>query len=293
MAWRMGARRDLSSLRNFLSQREWQCAVFASRMRDMAPYSWVNGESFTLMINEEKLQGMPTILEALMLTRSGLVLPILYEKRSCTLDHNSRLKPFFHRYSRRLHSIMGLKSSVIKIENLFENDIRAKVDYFLMTLDLKRTQLSPNLAPPSVEVRTADLADADALYDIQRQYELEEVFLNPDHFDERRCRSLLRKSLKKQVIYLAEEKGVPIAKAGTNARGFLVDQIGGVFTLPSRRRERIGTLCMEALLKDIRQTKKMATLFVKQDNPAALALYHHLGFTTRTHFRITYYTRPA
>ena len=260
-------------------------------MRDMVPYRWINGESFTLMINEEKVKGIPTILEALMLTRSGLILPILYDEFAFTLDHNSQLKPFFHRYGRRLHSIMGLKSSVIKIESLFDNNIRAQVDYYLMTVDLQRSLPQTIAGPASVDVRPAELDDADALFDIQRQYELEEVFLNPDHFDEWRCRSLLRKSLKKQVIYLAHENGIPVAKAGTNARGFLVDQIGGVFTLPARRREGIGTMCMTALLQDLRQTKKMATLFVKQDNPTARSLYRRLGFKIRTHFRITYYAR--
>ena len=33
----------------------------------------------------------------------------------------------------------------------------------------------------------------------------------------------------------AEEGGVIVGKAGTNARGFRVDQMGGVYTLPARR----------------------------------------------------------
>ena len=74
-----------------------------------------------------------------------------------------------------------------------------------------------------------------ALYPLQRDYELEEVLIEPGHFDPQTCLANLRSTLRRQIVILAEQDGRPVSKAGTNARGFDADQIGGVFTVEGQR----------------------------------------------------------
>jgi predicted GNAT family acetyltransferase len=46
---------------------------------------------------------------------------------------------------------------------------------------------------------------------------------------------------------------------------------------------------MAALLERIFSEKSLASLFVKKLNPAAVALYHRLGFHEQEDFRISYF----
>jgi predicted GNAT family acetyltransferase len=100
---------------------------------------------------------------------------------------------------------------------------------------------------------------------------------------------LLRASLREELVYEAERDGVPVAKAATNARGFTVDQIGGVYTTPRERGKGIGGLVVTALLREVFAEKKGACLFVKKRNFPAIALYERLGFSYVTDYVISYY----
>jgi predicted GNAT family acetyltransferase len=90
---------------------------------------------------------------------------------------------------------------------------------------------------------------------------------------------------------MAELGGVPVAKAGTNARGFTTDQIGGVFTRPDLRHRGAARAVMTALLEHVRRDRRQACLFVKKDNAPAIRLYLGLGFDVRGEYRISYYGR--
>ena len=100
---------------------------------------------------------------------------------------------------------------------------------------------------------------------------------------------MLRKNLKKQVVFLAESNGIPLSKAGTNSRGFHADQLGGVYTREDRRNQGIAYWVMEALLGCLKESRNVATLFVKRDNTSAIALYEKLSFRIRDNYRISYY----
>jgi GNAT superfamily N-acetyltransferase len=289
MAWRIYAKKDLPSLLAFLKNEEWKCVAFTSRIRESLTIRWGNRESYDILLNEAKIKGAPAIIEAIMLTRHGLILPFMNPSLSCTLGHNNTFNALFTRYSRRVHSVMGPRDSVFKIENIFQKKSRATIDYYLMVRDLK--DFHGKSVPPilGLTIRPARYEDTSGLYELQKKYELEEVYLDPSLFDENRCRVLLRKSLKKQVIFVAELNGELLSKAGTNARGFRVDQLGGVFTKEDRRNQGFAFRVMEALLDYLKDSRAMVTLFVKKSNPAALALYNKLDFETRENYRITYY----
>jgi predicted GNAT family acetyltransferase len=124
---------------------------------------------------------------------------------------------------------------------------------------------------------------------LQEAYEREEV-LTPIHsFSLPACRASLARALERQVVVLAEEGGTVVAKAGTNARGLAVDQVGGVYTLPARRGRGIAAALMSALLAEIEGAGRRASLFVKPHNAPAMSLYRSLGFVEIDDFRADYY----
>jgi hypothetical protein len=105
------------------------------------------------------------------------------------------------------------------------------------------------------------------------------------------CRNLLKASLKNELTYYAEHRGNVVAKAGTNARGFRFDQLGGVFTAPAYRNRGVAARVLAALLRDANKDGRRACLFVKDHNAAAVRLYEKLGFQIRDRFRIAYFFR--
>ncbi len=188
-----------------------------------------------------------------------------------------------------VHSIMGVGRCVDVIEANIPIPPTTRVEYFLMTLavDSRHPVLPPD--PPGLRVRKADAYDADLLFPMQKCYELEEVVITPTHFNEAQCMKSLRLALREQLVYVAEMDGVPVSKAATNARGYKVDQIGGVYTAPSQRGKGFGKAVVSQLLKEVLSEKQAACLFVKKHNRSALALYERLGFSPVTDYVISYY----
>ena len=92
----------------------------------------------------------------------------------------------------------------------------------------------------------------------------------------------------KEIVLYGSINNIPIVKAGTNARGYNYDQIGGVFTDISQRHQGYATAVMIKLLKKIFSQDKSASLFVKPDNINAIKIYKALGFVKKANFRIAY-----
>jgi uncharacterized protein len=189
-------------------------------------------------------------------------------------------------------SILGMASDVARYESVFGLRPDASVDYRLMSLAVpasRAAEAPPPASLPGLSLRRATLADLEALLPLQEAYEREEV-LTPVHgFNRAACRASLARTLERQLVFAAWEKGTAMAKAGTNARGFDVDQVGGVYTLPSRRGRGIAAALMSLLLADIREAGKRPSLFVKPGNAPALALYRGFGFEDLGGYRADYF----
>ena len=164
-----------------------------------------------------------------------------------------------------------------------------RVDYLLMA---RRDAPLDTIKPPSgIRIVQARHGMARELYQLQKAYEIEEVLLEPKRFNPLICMSHLRETLKNQTVYYASSGRQPVAKAGTNALGFGWAQIGGVFTEESLRGRGIARSLMSTLLANLSGRNLQASLFVKPDNPAAVALYRSLGFQELGPFSIAYYLR--
>jgi GNAT superfamily N-acetyltransferase len=275
VSWRRAARRDLSAVLDFLLRDEALCVPFTSRLR--------NGTRGCAVYFDEDAQGTTT--DSILYSSSGLLLPVL-SRRDGGCDGLGEL---LRELTPAVHSIMGVGRCVVEAESLIPIAPTTRVEYFLMTLQRNGLRPAFPLAEPALRVRRADVTDADALFDLQKGYELEEVVIDATHFSESQCMKLLKAGLKGELVYVAERDGMPVAKAATNARGFGVDQVGGVYTIPAERNKGIGALVVGELLKAIFCDKEGACLFVKKKNRPAIALYDRLGFSPVTDYVISYY----
>ncbi|HUV08980.1 MAG TPA: hypothetical protein VMX75_14705, partial [Spirochaetia bacterium] len=179
MSWRIYTKTDLPNLLAFLKGEEWKCVALSSRIKDAIGRPFANVEMHSFLVNEKKVKGSPTILEAIMLTRYGLILPLLRDELTLTLGHNRPFMALLNRYKSRLHSVMGPSKGVLKIERLLGINPNARIEYHLMTRDLTDFRVSRAPAPRNVKIRLAHPEDADILYHLQKGYEIEEVFLDP------------------------------------------------------------------------------------------------------------------
>jgi len=277
------------------------------------PFSRSAGRSLFLWRDEGRLQGL------LGLGRHGLCLPLFPPLREDPAAGGSgasagqalrRSDPERFFASREFsplagplpeevetcRTLMGLKDSVLALEPRFRRRIQNSLDYHLM--------VSPPLsessgrgtaggdrhmhAGASFTIRRAGPEDTDALYPLQMAYEMEEVILDPLRFHPQLCYQNLNRQLKEQIIYIAEKEGRPVAKAGTNARGFFWVQMGGVYTLPEYRNRGIAASLAGRLVRELGRRKKRFCLFVKKENRPALKVYEKNGFTIAGEFRITY-----
>jgi predicted GNAT family acetyltransferase len=273
--WRTAARADLDAVLSFLLHDESLCVPFTARLR-------AGGKGQTVYVASDE-RGCVT--GTLLLTSTGLLLPLLEDGAPAGPD----LARMLRAARPPVQSIMGTGRSTSFVEAVMPTVPNARIEYFLMSVS--RPGFRPALPPqdPGVVVRLAAESDADMLFPLQRAYELEEVVVDPRHFSDAQCLKLLRKTLKEELVFMALKDGAPLAKAGTNARGFSVDQVGGVFTVPEARGMGLGKAVVSALVKRVLREKEGACLFVKKRNRPAISLYERLGFVPVTDYVISYY----
>jgi ribosomal protein S18 acetylase RimI-like enzyme len=232
---------------------------------------------------------------------SGLAFPVLPPDRAGDGLLARELSRLQAAHIWRAASSTGLAADVDRLEALAGLEALVKVGYLLMRLGAPEAAAmggsgprGPGARRGGFSVRRAGLADLDALYPLQEAYECEEVLTPIHEFNPGACRAGLARSLELQLVYVAEEEAPGggrriVAKAGTNARGLGVDQLGGVFTLPERRGRGAASALAAALLAEIGASGRDAALFVKPGNAAALALYRGLGFEVIGEYRADYY----
>jgi GNAT superfamily N-acetyltransferase len=294
MSWAQVGRREMSSIVEFLLPEEALHVPFTSRLRSGARGCGV----FCNRSNEGEIR------ECFLLTNGGLLLPAFTAApgnpgsgRAADGASGPNASPTDRDGPRALlrdirppvHSIMGAGRFVGAAEACLPVSPSTRIEYFLMVVDRGTLRPALPLDDPRLRVRRADPFDAEALFPLQSGYEMEEVLIDPVHFSESNCMRLLKAALRDEVVYMAERDGVPVAKASTNARGYGVDQVGGVYTAPSERGKGFGAAVVTALVRVLLAEKPRVCLFVKKRNRPAIALYDRLGFVPVTDYVISYY----
>ena len=293
--WFEAGHRHRRAVLDRLLHREWAYVPLTACLRESA--SLLRGRPFSLYATRRE----GAIADVVLRARDGLLLAAFEDEQDPPgadgilpwNEQNIRgLRGRIHA-SGTPHSCMGVTADVLRAERLLGLHPRVCVDHVLMTLDrgevITGTLPAARTGGDGLDLRRATVRDTERLLALREAYELEEVVLDPSRFSRDDCRRRLRRALRGELVYVAEHRGHPVATAATNTRGFQVDQIGGVFTIPDRRRTGLGTAVMLALLRDIFHHKNQACLFVKTDNVAALRLYERLGFSARGGYRISYY----
>ena len=194
-------------------------------------------------------------------------------------------------------SVIGPASSVAAFESALRLSPAHVVEYRLM----ERAAWGPDAPAPDREPRVpitmwkASPADLGVLLPLQEAYEKEEVVTPLRDFDAESCRAFLARNLAVELIVAARlAKGAGgespvVGKAATNARAFTLDQIGGVFVEPAYRNRGIAAAMMGFLLGLTAKDGRGSSLFVKNGNAPALALYERLGFGFVDDFRASYH----
>lgn len=143
--------------------------------------------------------------------------------------------------------------------------------------------------PPGFEIIKCEPSMTKRLSQLQIAYEKEEVVYDLLSYSEQVSVAALKKSLSKQLVFALEKDGVLVSKAGTNATGKNVVQLGGIFTVKSERGKGYAKLVLDHLLREIAGEKKRAVLFVKPYNDSARRLYLSCGFQKIGSYEIVYY----
>ena len=132
--------------------------------------------------------------------------------------------------------------------------------------------------------------DADLLFALQKNYLIEEVAPAGKNPGDLEINVILKQIIKNQICLALFSDGEPVAKANTNAIGWKCVQVGGVYTHPLYRRNGYAQTLVSNLCARILRTGRTVTLYVKEKNTAALALYQKLGFQDREGFEIVYFS---
>ena len=187
-------------------------------------------------------------------------------------------------------SIVGLAAEVERLEAALGLLPLVPVSYRLMARPASPSAEAAS-APPygACRTRLAGPADLDELYPLQEAYEKEEVLTLIHRFEPAATRAALARSLEERIVVAAEVGGFLVGKAGTNARAFGLDQVGGVYVAPPYRGRGIGRALMEDLLGRLASEGRGASLFVKTHNEPARGLYSSLGFEDLADFRADYF----
>ncbi len=270
---------------HFIIKNEWKSVSLTSRLLDpqgnFRQIRSLNSRIFYL-----KASGLPDIMGVVMITPTGLFLPMLSPKLPSydTLFRNSTIR--FLSSCRKISCIMGTDSDVNAFKNLVNLQTRTEIEYDLMAADLPLEQ--PFLPRNFLKIKRAEEEDAEKLLPLEEKYMIDEVLLVSSHLKKKAVLKNLRDNCRNQILLYVERDGIPAAKANTNALGINYAQIGGVFTDYTHRRKGFSSILIKQLLFESAKLRKKSILFVKKNNKPAVNLYLKTGFKKIDNYRIVY-----
>jgi predicted GNAT family acetyltransferase len=284
MEWKSARTCDMREVKEYLLQREYRTIALSKRLLDKSGSGLTKGGN-KLYVTRNAPMGL---LEGLLLLApGGTVAPVFSEKLRSHGGALKRASTIINR-AKRVHSILGLEKDIGPLIPYLEFSHK-KVQYYIMKGEEKDLSAYSPPHVPGITIRKAEVKDAKDLFPLRREYELEEVLLDPSQFHSASSFLYFKKALRSHIFYAAELKGKPVGTAGTNGWGIEYVQIGGVFTLKKERGKGIAGALMSALSSDLLSRDRKLCLFVKQENTPALKLYRKMGFRTMGEFSIYYF----
>jgi len=278
---------DLPALRDFLLPREQLAVTLSARLF---------GEGHTTA----KYRIDPSIKKVLVITRDGLVTGIVATTISGILLHaldETEIDASCQDAIRKelnctnIHCIMGQAQGTHVLENCLENRPMHSADYNLLIRPATpKTGIEDTLQPYQMfKIQVATESMHSQLMPLQEGYEKEEVLPPGAQFDRKTAARTLLINLKTQYILTATAGPVTAARAGTNARGRLWDQIGGVYTRPEFRKQGLASELVLRVARNSSAHGKHTVLFVKDQNISARNAYDRAGYIPHNRYRISYF----
>lgn len=164
------------------------------------------------------------------------------------------------------------------------------MEYLSKTAETDFSRFSPkSLLPKELFMRVCTPLDTEALYPLQKEYDIVEVLPPGIEHNEFTCKMGLKRNLAHHLIYAVFYRNKPVAKAGTNAMGTFYYQLGGVFTLKEWRNKHLARAAVGILVKEALAHGKKTVLFVKTQNEPAKKAYIHAGFVPCGNYEICYF----
>ncbi len=287
MKWTRLSNSNFTDFIRFVIRNEWKSVTLSSRVVNkdgsLRQLNRIDGEVFCCTSGSAE-----TINGIMMLTSSGLILPMWDSSISAeTMSESYRSAGRLFSGMKRKSCVLGSETDVKGVTLFLKPSVEAAVIYDLMTAE-KPDQLYPPAQAEEIVIRKAGIKEAERLFGLEKNYLLEEVVIDPRRFSSPAAFANLKNNCKTQIVMYAEKKGIPVAKANTNAIGINYAQIGGVYTDSPHRGRGYSTLLMKHLLFETAMIRKKAVLFVKKNNPAAINLYRKTGFTKIDSYSIVY-----
>jgi ribosomal protein S18 acetylase RimI-like enzyme len=281
--WRKTGKGEIPGQEAFLRSREVFCVTAISRFlhRDfLRDHVWA-------LSGGVSVDGVSAV-SALLIQSRRTLFPVLGGNRDVPIPRN--LNRFLRKIS--VHAIQGLRDEA----DVFEQALARlghvpaeRIDYNLMSLDRGPDPGALAAGPPGLVLRKPEIPDGEALFPLQAAYEQEEVLPRGAVFNPAACRLSLEHIVTREHALAAELDGRIVGKINTNAESFSRFQLGGVYVLPQYRGRGIATRMAAALVQRLVSRGKGVTLFVKERNPAARAVYSRIGFAVTGDYRICYY----
>lgn len=275
-------KRNYDEFLKYLKTDEWKSIFLSSRLREKKNYKLRSIANGQVWLKQEK----GIINGVIFLSRHGLMIPRFKPE---VLDEQSSyiLSKFIKVRRHRIFDIIGMAGCVRYIEQFLDTKPNVEKNYRMLIHSL--INLSPETRIPSIAIRPAGTEDFHALWPLQKAYLLEEVYQENHQLDDFLAKRQFANSLKSQLVYMASLHNKPVGKVQTNARGWVYDQIGGVYVFPEYRNQGLGESLMNRILHVIAKENHCSSLFVKTSNKAALRLYEKLGYRDEGEFRSSHW----
>ncbi len=234
-----------------------------------------------------------------------------FDKKVCS-EAQRPLMEFFE--SNEPFCVNGEAAGSIFLRNILKNKKSPMLPsvtnkYFLMTRDCDQNcsqdqnggaeneKASQNLNAgggsgfaKDLRVVQATAADYESLLPLELGYQREEVVPKSFDISDAALAAAFKHELGQGQTFALYDGDRPIAKARIAASGRRYCMIGGVYTIPSERKKgRAAFLVSQIIKRSQAHGINNFSLYAKQENAAALALYKSLGFTPRGEYLLVYY----
>ncbi len=272
------------AIKEFLLKEEYSCLDITSLLA-AADYD-SRKEEYRLLFHTDRENKPDAVL---FMTGFGKLIPVFAEGFIYRRRYTQEIISLLGDRLGLLNMISGKpKAAEVMAGEFAPSHDRLYTDYYIM--QLTRDNFMPPLPSPGTGIHRGSILHLPFLLPLQKAYELEEVLLNPDYYDFRESVIWLKNILTRETCFYARTGFRYSGKANTNARGFKHIQIGGVFTHRDFRGKRIGKNTVAALCSHLFSKEDMnISLFVKQDNAAAVKAYTDLGFRIVNRMRTIYF----